>query len=56
MFAKLVFAEPFCVLGGASYLAAPSRIRWMTPFLNAKLNALVVSQGYYREDASVAYP
>ena len=28
----------------------------MTPFLDAKLNALVVTQGYYLEDAPAAYP
>ena len=56
MFAKFVFAESFCVPGGASYLAALSRIDWVTPFLDAKLNALVVTQGYYLEDGPVAYP
>ena len=35
--------------------AAPSRIHWVTPFLDAKFNALVVTQGYYLEDAPVAY-
>ena len=33
-----------------------SRIDWVTTFLVAKLNALVVTQGYYLEDAPVAYP
>ena len=57
MFAKLVvFAETFCVPGGAPYLAAPSRIHWVTPFLDAKLNAPMVTQCYYIEDAPVAYP
>ena len=55
MFAKPVFVELFCVLGGASYLATPSRIHWVTPFLDAGLNALVVPQGNYLEDAPVAY-
>ena len=50
MFAKLVFAESFCVPGGTPYLAAPSRIHWVTPFLDAKLNALMVTQCYYIED------
>ena len=36
-------------------LAAPSRIHWVTPFLDAKLNALVVTQGYYLEDEPVTY-
>ena len=56
MFAKFVFAESFCVPGGASYLAVPPRIHWVTPFLDAKLNAVVVTKGYYLEDAPVAYP
>ena len=56
MFAKLVFAESFCVSGRAPRLAAPSRMHWVTPFLNIKLNALVVTQGCYLEDAAVAYP
>ena len=56
MFAKFVFAESFCDSGGDSYLAAPSRIHWVTLFLDAKLNTLVVTQGYYLEDAPVAYP
>ena len=45
MFAKLVFAEIFYVPGGAPYFAAPSRIHCVTPFLDAKLNALVVTRG-----------
>ena len=53
---KLVFAESYCVPGGAPYLTAPFRIHWVTPFLDAKLNAPVVTQGYYLEDAPVAYP
>ena len=52
---KLVFAESFCVPGGAPHLAAPSRIHWVTPFTDAKLNALVVTQGYYLDDALVVY-
>ena len=56
MFAKLVFAESFCVPEEAPRLAAPSHIHWVTPFLDAELNALVVTQGYYLEDAPVAYP
>ena len=56
MFAKLVFAESFCVPGGTPHLAALSRIHWVTPFPDAKLNAPVVTQGYYFEDAPVAYP
>ena len=56
MIPNLVFAESSCVPGGAPYLATPSRIHWVTPFLEAKLNALVVTQGYYLEDARVAYP
>ena len=56
MFPKLVFVESSCVLGGAPPFAAPSRIHWVTPFLDAKLNAPVVTQGYYLEDVPVAYP
>ena len=56
MFATLVFAESFCVPGGAPHVAAPSLIHWVTPFPDAKLNALVVTQGYYLEDPPVAYP
>ena len=44
MSAKLVFAESFCVSGGAPYLATPSRIHQVHLFLDAKLNALVVNQ------------
>ena len=46
MFAKLVFAESFCFPGGDPYLAAPSPIHRVAPFLDAKLNALVVTEGY----------
>ena len=56
MFAKLVFFESFCILGGAPHLSAPACIDWVTPFLDAKLNALVLTQGYYLKDAPVAYP
>ena len=56
MFAKLVFFESFCVPGGAPYLAAPSRIHWVTPFLDAKLDDLMVTLCYYTEDAPVANP
>ena len=56
MFARLVFAESFCVPGGAPYVAALSRIHRLAPFLDAKLNALEVTQGYYLKDAPVAYP
>ena len=38
--------------GGAPYLSAPSCIHWVIPFQNAKLNALVVTQGYYLEDGA----
>ena len=38
------------------YLAAPSRIHWVSPFLDAKLNVLMVTQCYYIEDAPVANP
>ena len=55
MFAKLFFAESFCFPGGAPYLTAHSRIHWVTPFLDAKLNAMVVIQGYYLENPPVAY-
>ena len=41
MFAQLVLAESFCVPGGAPHFAAPSRIHWVTPFLDAELNAPV---------------
>ena len=53
MFAKLVFAESFCVPGGAPHLAAPFRIHWVTPFLDDKLKALVLTEGYYLEDTPV---
>ena len=53
---KLVFAELSCVPGGPPPSAAPSRIHWLTPLLDAKINALVVIQGYYLEDALFAYP
>ena len=56
MFAKLVFAESFCVPEGTPHLSAPSRIHWVTPFLHAELNALVVTQGTYCEEAPVAHP
>ena len=56
MFAKLVSDESFCVPGRAPYLVAPSRIHWVTPFLDAKFNALVVTQSFDHEDAPVAYP
>ena len=56
MFAKLVFAESFCVRGGAPHLAAPSHIHWVAPFLDAEFNALVVTQDYYLENTPVAYP
>ena len=56
MFAKLVFAESFCVPGGAPHLATPSRIHRVAPFPDAELNALVFTQSYYLEDAPVAYP
>ena len=56
LFAKLVLAESFCVPGGAPHLTAPSHIHWVTPFLDAELNALVVTQGYYLEDTPVACP
>ena len=51
---KLVFADSSCVPGGAPSSAAPSsaapsRIHWVTSFLDAKLNALVVTQGYYNQ-------
>ena len=55
MFKKLVFAESFRFPGGAPHLSAPSRIHWVTPFLDTELNALVVTQGYYLDDAPVAY-
>ena len=48
MFPKLVFAESPCVLGTAPPFATPSHIHWVTPFLDAKLNALVVTQGSTR--------
>ena len=56
MFAKLVFVESFCVSGGAPYIAASSRIHCVTPFLDAELDALMVTQCYYIEDAPVANP
>ena len=56
VFAQLVLAESFCVPGGASHLAAPYRIHWVTQLLATELNALVVTQGYYLEDEPVAYP
>ena len=56
MFLQLVFAESSCVPGGYPLLTIPSRIHWVIPFLDTKLNALVVIQGYYLEDAPVAYP
>ena len=46
----------FRLLLYSSSPSGPSRLYWVTPFLNAKLNALVVTQGYYLEDAPVAYP
>ena len=55
VFMKLVLAESFCVPGGAPHLTAPSCIHWVTLFLDAELNALVITQDYYIEDAPVAY-
>ena len=56
IFQKLVFAESFSVPVGTPDIAAPSCIHWVTPILDAELNALVVTRGCYLEDASVAYP
>ena len=56
MFAQPILAGSFCVPGGAPHLAAPSRIHWVTPFLDAELMAPVVIPGYYLEDAPVAHP
>ena len=53
---QIVFAESSCVSRGAPSFVAPSRIHWVNPFPDAKLNALVVTQGYYLEDAPVDYP
>ena len=53
MFPKLVFAESSCAPGGAPPFAVPSRIHWVTSFLDAKLNALVVTQSYHLEGLSL---
>ena len=53
---SLSLLNRFVLRGGAPHLSVPSRIHCVTPFLDAKLNALVVTQGYYLEDAPVAYP
>ena len=56
MFSKLVSAESSFVPEEASSFSVSSRIYWVTPLLYAELNAPVVTQGYYLEDAPVAYP
>ena len=45
MFAKLVLAELFSVPKGVPHLNAPCHIHWVTPFMDAELNALMVTQG-----------
>ena len=55
MFMQNVSAESSCVPGGAPSFAAPSRIHMVTPFPDAKLNALAVTQGYYLENTPVDY-
>ena len=47
MIIQPVFAESSCVPEGALSFTAPSRIHWLTPFPDAKLNTPVVTQGYY---------
>ena len=54
-FLKLIYAESSCVPGGAPFFTAPSRIHWLTLLFYAELNSLVITQGYYLEDAPVTY-
>ena len=55
MFLSLVFAKSSCVPGWDSSLAVLSPIDWVNPFPDAKLNALVFTQGNNLENAPVDY-